>query len=168
MRVGSPSWGSERGPCAATVELPALRRLVGRSSVSMPATTPTSAHSSPTRGPDAAFIRPNQPTPLLGDPTRVAWHRMAVPRRGPGRLCSHRTVLRSGPADEPAPRTTQSLRASFVLCVASCCIQFRRSTSLQESRTHVYSRRTRAQPPSALPLTGRRALAYHGPVRLLR
>src|SRR5712691_11090339 len=84
MRVGSPSWGSERGPCAANVELPAIPRLVGRSSVSMPATTPNSAHLRPTRGPDAR---------------RTA--RMAVPRRGPGRLCPHRTVLRSGPADDP-------------------------------------------------------------------
>src|SRR3979411_2910572 len=40
-----------------------------------------------------------------------------------------------GPAD-PEP---QSLRAFFVLFVASCCIQFKTSTSLQlqESRIHV-------------------------------
>src|SRR5712691_11732033 len=85
--TGDARWLTElgvgAGPCAANVELPAIPRLVGRSSVSMPATTPNSAHLRPTRGPDAAFMRPNQPTPLLGDPTRVARHRMAVPRRGP-------------------------------------------------------------------------------------
>src|SRR5258707_733937 len=57
MRVGSPNWGSERGPCAANVEVPAIPRLVGRSSVSLPATTPNSAHSRPTRGPDANLRR---------------------------------------------------------------------------------------------------------------
>src|SRR5258708_7420517 len=77
-RVGVTEEGSERGPCAANVELPAIPipRLVGRHSVWMPAIPPNSAHLRPTRGPDAAFMRPNQPDPSSLSSARLAWRRM--------------------------------------------------------------------------------------------
>src|SRR6266852_3190103 len=59
---GDARWGHRgRGAGIANVELPAIARLAGGNSVSLPATTPNSAHLRPTRRPDAAFMRPNHP-----------------------------------------------------------------------------------------------------------
>src|SRR5712691_11128318 len=81
--LGSPREGGGAGAGIANVELPAIARLAGGNSVSLPATTPNSAHLRPTRRPDAAFMRPNHPTPSSVTPTRVARRRMGVPRHEP-------------------------------------------------------------------------------------
>src|SRR5712691_2102002 len=72
--LGSPREGGGAGAGIANVELPAIARLAGGNSVSLPATTPNSAHLRPTRRPDAAFMRHravlrNGP---VGDPLRTS------------------------------------------------------------------------------------------------
>src|SRR6266851_2591658 len=47
--LGSPREGGGAGAGIANVELPAIARLAGGNSVSLPATTPNSAHLRPTR-----------------------------------------------------------------------------------------------------------------------
>src|SRR4030088_491870 len=88
-----------------------MPRLAGGNSVELPATPPNSAHLRPTRGPDAAFMRPSHPVPLLGDPN--------APRTAPD--------WRASPRAWASP---QSPRAYFVLFVASCCTQFRKEPGM--------------------------------------
>src|SRR5258708_20565852 len=82
------------------VELPAIPRLVGRNSVSSPAIPPNSAHLRPIRGPDAAFMRPNQPDPLLGV---VSAPRMAPDGRASPRASAARAPTAGTGAGNPRP-----------------------------------------------------------------